>query len=163
MSVILWRIYELADVSPRPVHILSCWFVMSAILQRIREVEVQNIFILYLYIGLANQHDRIWKGGGIQNNLEMYRNLKGMQYTSPIQKKTVTGTVSRELRWLLLYIDGKLFAKAGEQPISLGNPGELFNHIPFRQIKSRDTYLFYLLLEYSGPISLWVRTYCIKL
>ena len=25
--------------------------------------------------------------GGIQNNLEMYRNLKGTQYTSPVQKK----------------------------------------------------------------------------
>ena len=49
---------------------------MSAILQRIRKVEVQNNFILYLYIGLANQHEEYGKVG-IQNNLEMYRNLKG--------------------------------------------------------------------------------------
>ena len=37
---------------------------MSAILGRIREVEVQNYFILYLYIGLANQHEEYGKGGG---------------------------------------------------------------------------------------------------
>ena len=51
---------------------------MSAILRRIREAEVQNNFIFYLYIGLANQHEEYGKGGGIQNNLEMYRTLKGM-------------------------------------------------------------------------------------
>ena len=37
---------------------------MTAILQRICEVAIQYNFILYLYIGLANQHDRIFKGGG---------------------------------------------------------------------------------------------------
>jgi len=37
---------------------------MSANLRRILEVEVQNNFILYLYIGLANQHEEYGKGGG---------------------------------------------------------------------------------------------------
>ena len=91
MSVILWRISELAVVSP-PFHILSCWFAMSAILRRICDVEVKNNFILYLYIGLANEQDRIWKGGRhehlIRNNLEMYSILKVTQYMSPV-KKTV--------------------------------------------------------------------------
>jgi len=32
----------------------------------------------------AKQHGRIWKW--IQNNLEMYRNLKGTIYTSPVPK-----------------------------------------------------------------------------
>ena len=36
---------------------------MSAILGRICEVAVRYKIISYLYIGLANQHDRIWKGG----------------------------------------------------------------------------------------------------
>ena len=50
---------------------------MSTILRRICEVEVENNFILYLHIGLANQHKEYGRGRGIQNNLEMYRNLKG--------------------------------------------------------------------------------------
>ena len=33
----------------------------------------------------AKQHGRIWKW--IQNNLEIYRNLKGTIYTSPVQKR----------------------------------------------------------------------------
>ena len=37
---------------------------MSAILRWNREVAIQYNFILYLYIGLANQHDKIFKGGG---------------------------------------------------------------------------------------------------
>ena len=63
---------------------------MSAILQRIHEVEVQNKINMTEYemgggqspplhnshYGLANLHEEYGKGG-IQNNLEMYRNLKG--------------------------------------------------------------------------------------
>ena len=42
---------------------------MSAILRRICEVEVQNNFILYLYIGLANQHEEYGKGEGDTEHL----------------------------------------------------------------------------------------------
>ena len=35
---------------------------MSTIMPRIRVVEVQNNFVLYLYIGLANQHEEYGKG-----------------------------------------------------------------------------------------------------
>ncbi len=58
-------------------------YFMSNILQNIFAHAIN--FILYLYIGLANQHEEYGKGG-IQNNLEMYRNLKCTQYTSPVQK-----------------------------------------------------------------------------
>ena len=50
---------------------------MTAILWRIREVAVHYNFILYLYIGLANQHEEYGGGGRIQNNLKMNRKLKG--------------------------------------------------------------------------------------
>jgi len=36
---------------------------MSTILRRICEVELQNNFILYLYIGLENQHEEYGKWG----------------------------------------------------------------------------------------------------
>ena len=60
---------------------------MSAILRRISEVAVHFNFTMYLYIGLANQHEDYGRGG-IQNNLEICRKLKGTVYTSPVQKKS---------------------------------------------------------------------------
>jgi len=109
MSVILRRISELVVVPNHsdfcvycpPVwrgggvnfHILSCWFIMSAILRRIREVEVQYRNILYLFIGLANQHDRKWHSP--PPNSHWYRTIRNVgtgfwkvptQHTSPVQK-----------------------------------------------------------------------------
>ena len=43
---------------------------MSAILWRIREVEVQYRNILYLYIGLANQHDREYETPPLQTAVD---------------------------------------------------------------------------------------------
>jgi len=50
---------------------------MRAILQRIREVEVKNNFILYLYIGLANQHEEYGKGVGNTEQFGNAQELKG--------------------------------------------------------------------------------------
>ena len=61
---------------------------MSTIWRRIREVAIQykiiggNSIIHWWQINMTEYG----KGGGIQNNLEMYRNLKGTQFTSPVQK-----------------------------------------------------------------------------
>ena len=66
---------------------------MSSILRRNREVAIQYNFILYLYRTLVWQINKIEyeRGGGnehlIQNKLEMYRNLKGMQSTSRVKKR----------------------------------------------------------------------------
>ena len=48
-----------------------------------------HFHILPCYLAMtAKQHGRIWKW--IQKNLEIYRNLKGTIYTSPVQKE-ITG------------------------------------------------------------------------
>ena len=61
--------------------------VMSTILRRIRLVTVQYNFILYVYIGLANQHD---KGGETQStplqtaiDTEQFRKLQESESQVP--------------------------------------------------------------------------------
>ena len=45
---------------------------MRAILRRICEVAVRFNFIMYLYIGLANQHEEYLEGG----DTEQFRNVQ---------------------------------------------------------------------------------------
>jgi len=66
---------------------------MSTILRRIREVGVQNKINMTEYErGGCGSHNSLpqSKQPLIQNNLEIYRKLKGMVYKSSVQKKLVT-------------------------------------------------------------------------
>ena len=74
------------NVSPSPpFHILSCWFVMSAILRRISEVEVQNNFILYLVWQINKMEYE--RGERHEHWILSYLEMYSTQYTSPVQKK----------------------------------------------------------------------------